>query len=99
MFRLSALLGLPVHEVESWPATELDEWRVFLAVWPLWVPSYFIAGQVCAVLVNLWSKRKYTPEDFVPGRPQETTPEEELAKFEQVVRMKESVDSWRQSAG
>lgn len=57
---------------------ELSEWLAFDRIEPLPDP-YWMTGMVCSTLANLWAKRRYQPEDFMPRagpRRREQSPDE-----------------------
>lgn len=60
-------------------AREFAEWQQLYAMEP-WGDDWLQAGTVAAATVNLWSKRKYKPEAFIPrAKEQQTAAEIEAA--------------------
>ena len=51
---------------------EFAEWQQLYGIEP-WGDDWQQAGTVAATQVNLWSKRKYKPEAFIPRAKQQKT--------------------------
>jgi hypothetical protein len=51
--------------LERIDSRELSEWLAYFKIEPLPDP-FWIGGLQCSTLVNLWSKSRTTPEDFMP---------------------------------
>ncbi len=67
-------------------SAELSEWLAYHQLEPIPDPNWH-TGLIASLMVNLWSKSKTRPEDFIPrarrlkSRPVQT-PAEQLARFQ-----------------
>ena len=82
MFKLAVALHLDVREIESWPSPLVSEWMAYDQIEPI-PDSWYQTGIIASMMVNLWSKTRSRPEDFVPRvrRTRWQSPEQQLAIF------------------
>ena len=68
LFKLALALGKDVREIEAWPSPLISEWLAYDQLDPIPDPNW-LAGMQAATMVNLWSKSRSKPDDFIPRVP------------------------------
>lgn len=67
-------------------AREFQEWQEYYRLEP-WGDDWMQTGLIVSSNANLWSKRKYKPEQFIPRAKQRKTPEQMEAEMMQWARL------------
>ncbi len=83
LFRLALSLGMTVGELlDRMDSAELTEWMAYNQLEPLPDP-WLQTGISTSMMVNLWSKTRCKPEDFIPRarRSRRQSVEDQLAIF------------------
>ncbi len=83
-----------MRELESSiDSREFSEWMAYHLIEPI-PDSNYHAALTCSTMVNLWSKTRARPEDFMPGerRTRRQTTEEHLAIFRGIAALQAARD-------
>jgi len=81
MFKLALALGKDIREIEAWPSPLISEWMAYDQIEPI-PDSWYQAGIIASTMVNLWSKSKMAPTEFIPRvRTRRQSVEEQLMIF------------------
>jgi hypothetical protein len=78
---LALALGRTVWELErSMDSAEVSEWMAYNQLDPL-PDQAWQTGLICSTMVNLWSKGKTKPDDFIPRvrQTRRQSPQEQFA--------------------
>lgn len=63
--RLASHLRKSLEEIRSLSSEEVSLWMAFDKIIPL-SDSWAETGTVCSTFANLWSSKRFYPEDFIP---------------------------------
>ncbi|CEF48255.1 unnamed protein product [uncultured bacterium] len=81
-----------MREIETWPSPLVSEWLAFSLLEPM-PDSNWQFGMLASVMVNLWSKTRAKPSDFIPVPRERPSGKEMQAKFQAFAAMVNSRNS------
>lgn len=81
-------------------AREFQEWQELYRIEP-WGDDWMQAGVIAATSVNLWSKKKVKPEQFIPKEKstRRKTPQQMEAEMQHFARMHNAIAERKEKQG